>query len=81
VLERGLRQTFAVTSAVLFVALLAVVELSYRVWVRRSISRRSTTLVAVDERDTAAAGSETSEGAVIALPTRTVSPHRVRRSG
>ncbi len=38
-LLRTVRQTFAVTSALLFVALLLVVDLSYRRWMRRSIAR------------------------------------------
>jgi hypothetical protein len=33
-------QTSGVTSALLFVALLVVVDLSYRRWMRRSIARR-----------------------------------------
>jgi hypothetical protein len=42
-----------VTSALLFVALLALVDLSYRRWIRRSISRRMKPTIDLDDSDAA----------------------------
>jgi hypothetical protein len=52
-LRRTVRQTFGVTSALLFVAVLALVDLSYRRWMRRSISRRMNTTVDLEGADAA----------------------------
>jgi hypothetical protein len=61
-----------VTSALLFVALLVVVDLSYRRWTRRSVARRrAERVIVLDEPD----------AAVVPLPTRSDAAHDKRRSG
>jgi hypothetical protein len=61
-----------VTSALLFVALLVVVDLSYRRWTRRSVARRRVEpVIVLDEPD----------AAVVPLPTRAQAASDKRRSG
>ena len=58
-------QTFGVTSALLLVALLALVDLSYRRWMRRSIAKRMHASV-----DLASVDLDEREAAIIPMPVR-----------
>lgn len=68
------------TSALLFVALLVVVDLSYRRWMRRSIAKRM-----IARREAAATPNEivldAPDAAVIRLPDRADASHDARRRG
>ncbi len=77
---------FGVTSALVFVALLVVVDLSYRRWIRRSVARRATAAVAdpaLADSALAFGGVDLTESVadVIPLPPRDVSRSNARRGG
>lgn len=76
-------QTFRVTSALLFVAILVVVELSYRRWVRGSLARRRRPSVDVRSIDLTEAAEELAKksAAVIPMPPRSTTDRDARRSG
>jgi hypothetical protein len=70
-----------VTSALLLVALLIFVELSYRRWVRHTIARRRNSRLAMNPT----LDLEAREAQLIQMPARATSPqdspHDARRSG
>ncbi len=76
-------------AALLFVALLVVVDLSYRRWMRRSIARhrkralRAPVVVDLHEADTpeTETGAAAAAATVIALPPRDITARKERRSG
>lgn len=74
-------------AALLFVALLVVVDLSYRRWMRRSIARhrkralRAPVVVDLHEADTPETGAAAAAATVIALPPRYITARKERRSG
>jgi hypothetical protein len=74
-------KTFIVTPALLFVALLFVIELSYRRWVRRMLTRRRDARAAIS----AGIDLEGRDADLIQMPERDVSSEEsrpnARRSG
>ncbi len=68
--RRTPRQTLPVTSALLFVALLVVVDLSYRRWMRRSIARRTET-----RRAERTISLDPPHGAVVEMQSRRAGSH------
>jgi hypothetical protein len=75
-----------VGTVLLFVALLVAVELSYRRWVRRTLSRRRSRvvidLVSAEREAGERVGSAMENGAaIIPMPPRDASSRHARRSG